>query len=385
MRDLDIDLQRDLEKIERDYLYKRIEAWEDFHDKILEIQTNMADKLRDEMEDYAQAVARINDEANQRRAEAEMRYRNNEITAERRFQERLRQLRENFLLSLEDAVRERDARQVIQLTRQYKLQREQMKREEKLRKDEARREYELQLKFLEMERQQKLRYAQIEHEERMREIQRNADKQKDEAVKAREDELKDIASAETRAKEERMIRYGEQLEDLKRHMQDRLEVLAAKLQEEHDITMGYAKAIYDGLYKYYGPGGAMEALYNYFFQMLTNMAGAGVPPAVAGPRGSVPPAPPSNAEGGTYIANRPTTATFGDAGLEMAEFTPLTRAGTNVGRMRGGSLPAGVSIPGKSGGEFKIDLSLSPDLEYRIRQKALDDAANVIFHVQRER
>ena len=39
-----------------------------------------------------------------------------------------------------------------------------------------------------------------------------------------------------------------------------------------------------------------------------------------------------HAEGGTVIANKPTTVTFGEAGLEAATFTPLSRAGVNTGR-----------------------------------------------------
>ena len=389
--ELEEDFQQDLEKIDRDGAARRKEIWDDYWDKIVDISLKANQKLDDEKADYERNVAKTIAEFAQRRAEIEMRYRNNEITAEARFQERLRQLREGFLMSLEDAVHERDARQVIRLTKQYNLQKGQMIREEKLRKDEAYRAYQLELQMLAMERAAKLRNLEIEHQARMAEIKLQADRESAQAATERERQLLDLTTSLERQKAERRIRHGQQMDDLREQIKERLALIAEKLAEEESITIGMADAIYQQLKAYYGEGGYMEELYTYFYGLLVNMAKAAaaatgglvIPPGSPGGGGKNEENPPF-AEGGWGIAMKPTTATFGEAGPEAFSFIPLNRAGVNVGKMRGGSMPAGMNLPG-GGGKVSIDLKLSPDLEYRIRRNALDDAANVILSVERER
>ena len=91
----------------------------------------------------------------------------------------------------------------------------------------------------------------------------------------------------------------------------------------------------------------------------------------------------THAEGGTVIANKPTTVTFGEAGAEIATFTPLNRAGVNTNQVSG-SLPAGVG-GGGGGGKYVVRISLSPGLEGKIVGQALDQAADIIFKLERAR
>ena len=91
----------------------------------------------------------------------------------------------------------------------------------------------------------------------------------------------------------------------------------------------------------------------------------------------------THAEGGIVIANKPTTVTFGEAGAEIATFTPLNRAGVNTNQVTG-SLPAGVG-GGGGGGKYVVGISLSPGLEGKIVGQALDQAADIIFKLERAR
>ena len=79
-------------------------------------------------------------------------------------------------------------------------------------------------------------------------------------------------------------------------------------------------------------------------------------------------------------ANRPTTVTFGEAGLEMATFTPIGRNGKDVNKVFS-------AISGNSGGSKEraiVELLLSPDLEGRIVNNSVNKTAEIIVNTMRE-
>jgi len=88
--------------------------------------------------------------------------------------------------------------------------------------------------------------------------------------------------------------------------------------------------------------------------------------------------PKKAAEGGTYFANRPTTITFGEAGWEMAEFTPLDKPGQNVGKMFG----EGIS---SRNDRIELMVRMQDGLIAEIVDTTLDQTATVILNVERAR
>jgi len=86
------------------------------------------------------------------------------------------------------------------------------------------------------------------------------------------------------------------------------------------------------------------------------------------------------AEGGTIIARKPTVAIFGEAGPEMAQFTPLNQLGSQGS---GGQMP--ISGRRSQNGKLALQVLLSPDLEARIIDSALNEVADVVFTIERER
>jgi len=95
---------------EADNLKERLRAQEDFE----------RDKLRLK-EDYEHDLEQAQVDSGNKAAEAQADYQNKELEAELEFQEEMRQLREKFLFDLEDALAQRDARQVIRLQKQYAM------------------------------------------------------------------------------------------------------------------------------------------------------------------------------------------------------------------------------------------------------------------------
>ena len=66
---------------------------------------------------------------------------------------------------------------------------------------------------------------------------------------------------------------------------------------------------------------------------------------------------------------------FGENGPEAVSFTPLNKPGNNVGKIFGDK-----SALGGMGGDLKLRLELSPDLEARIIDTSLE---NVAIHIEK--
>ena len=96
-------------------------------------------------------------------------------------------------------------------------------------------------------------------------------------------------------------------------MQNRLEIVAANLIAEFNLTKEGLDAIVALYHRYYAEVAAIYAAMN------SMLAGQGAlqpqAPSLGGGGGG---GGMKKAEGGMVLANRPTTATFGEAGLEMA-------------------------------------------------------------------
>jgi DNA repair exonuclease SbcCD ATPase subunit len=397
-----LDKRQDLQdKFDRDGIRRRaahdrkIEDLEADHQRRLDDIALKAQQNRDDaIADYGFRVAEVARNAAFRRSEAERKYRERELRDERKFQEKLRQLRENFLFDLEDAVRERDALQIIRLTRQYNLRRDQMVRDEKLSKDDRRNAFAEELRQIEFQRQERLRQLSIEHERRLAEIDLQEQR---EIAKANEEALRRQAAEEERwtiEQDERKDRYKQQLDDLDDATQDRVDKMVEGLQKELNLSKPELNALSDLYYETYGHNGriplAIQGTINKLQELRMMMAAVARERILFQIRGTITnPAlreaaleyAGEQAEGGSIIARKPTVAIFGEAGDEMATFTPLNKLDRTS--TFGGQSPVGSkdSLMGK----LRLEMLLSPDLEARIIDDTLDEVAEVIYTVERER
>lgn len=356
MEDAAIDLGRKLEDITIEYARKRADAEIDYMNSVSDINA-----------DYQNTIADIQSEQAQANAEAHA----DELQREAEFQEQMRQLKERFLMDLEDALHNRDARQILRLIKQYNLDKEQAEREYALQQENAQREQALRNEEFarkradaERERKAKLAEAQRDYQEKL--------------AKLAADEAAERAAAE--------LAYQRKMQDLEREMQNRLEIVAANLVAEFNLTKEGLDAIVALYKKYYAEVAAIYAAMQAMMAGQANLGGgstggsSGKPTgggSSGGGGGNIKPM----AEGGVVIANRPTKAIFGEAGMEVATFTPLGRQGKDVNKIfsnLGGS-------SGDSSGAIGIEVLLSPDLEGRIVKNTLSQTANVIMKVQRSK
>lgn len=395
-----LDDKEDLEKEHN----QRLEDIEIDHQKRLDdIGEKAIQKRADEDTDYAYRISDVIRDAAQRREDAERKYRERELREERKFQEKMRQLRENFLLDLEDAVRERDARQIIRLTRQYNLRRDQMVREEKLSKEDRQAAFQEELRDIERQREERLRQLAIEHQRRIDAI--NLQAEREAAQEEIEYQRRQAAEDEryTDAQNKRSDRLNEQLNSINEATQDRINAMILGLQEEYDLTDEQLQAMLTLWQDYHGKDGyinqaiaegvnaaivRMNMLATYALRLRALLATAfpgtnvndmnrlrkelqsGYDLEDAG----------GQAEGGTIIARKPTVAIFGEAGPEMATFTPLSDvSSTSPAKIMPSDLPTGKD------GLIRLEMLLSPDLEARVIDNTLSEIADVNFRIERAR
>lgn len=382
--EIDEDLQKALEKMNNEILEAQLKLAQDMEDAAIDLGRKMEDitieyakKRADAERDYATTVADINrDHANKiadinaKQKEARAKAQEDERQREEEHQNKMQELKEKFLMDLEDALHARDARQILKLIKQYELEKTQAERDFALKQEQARRDAELRQKSFADER------ASAERDRRARLAEAQQD-YADKLAKLKADEEAERAAAQ--------LKYDREIQDLEKAMQDRLEIIAANLVAEFNLTAEGLNAIV-GLYrKYYSE---VSGIYNAMQAMMAGQGAIGTtaPASTATLRNQSSGGGSLRgirmAEGGTFVADRPTTVTFGEAGLEAASFTPMNRQGADVNKVfsnLGGNGSQGAD------GQVSIELLLSPDLESRIVSNTLNKTAQVFTKVQRSK
>lgn len=337
MEEAAIDLGRKLEDIAIEYARKRADAEKDYSDEVRDINSSYRDKVSKIRADEAEANAKA---------------RNDELEREAKFQNKMQELKEKYFMDLEDALHERDARQVLRLMKQYNLDKTQAERDHALDQAKAQREV--------AERKQEFaRKRQEADAERKAKLAEAAQDYKDKLDKLKAEEEAERSAAQ--------LAYQRKMEDLQREMHNRLSLVAAGLISEFNLTKQGLESIYKLYVGYYGQ---IAKVYQAMNAMLSGQGGTRVATTV----GKTPVGYAGNfaaqrfAEGGSMIADRPTTVTFGEAGLELAQFTPIGKGGRDVNKLFSNLSGDGG---GGTGGELGIEVALSPDLEARITHNTL--------------
>uniref|UniRef100_A0A6H1ZAG0 Uncharacterized protein n=1 Tax=viral metagenome TaxID=1070528 RepID=A0A6H1ZAG0_9ZZZZ len=399
------DFNRRLEDLESDYRKAKIREEEDFNRRLEELESN-----------YREARAKEEQQFNKRLEELNTRYQDTEIKEEKRYQEQMNQLRERFLFDMEDALHERDARQIIRLARQYGMEKERAEREYTEGKTERELQFEEEKKRLREEHEERLQMEKKEYDLRRRreteEYELRRQRKEEDYELNRQQEAEEYELRRQREEEHYELRRRRDEEDYKRRAatgsgQYKQDLKA--LSDAHDaqikaIALAEAKKLglsaqgtidLQNLYlKYFGSNGLfvtevgdsvelqilyfklleaeMEKIIGLYGRLslgggdgrgtLTGVSGGGY----AGRR----------AKGGIDIANKPTNVTFGEAGPELAMFIPLNRPISN--------LPTN-GAPSPVGGRIEIAVALSDGLEASIVNQSLNEVAAAITRTRRSK
>lgn len=382
----------------KDALEDLLKSLENLQDKINETEEDYGNKrnrfLEDSTieqqrmyEDYQLNVLQTQRQFALRRKEHEDKYRQKELEDERKFQEQLRQLQEKFLYNLEDALRERDARQVLRLIDEYNMEKTALINENALRKKASDEQHQIEIDKMEEEEAERLRVLAEEYAVR-------------EQRRAEDSALKLQRMDEDHATE--MARLEAQKAEL-------LQEAANKIAEEYGLNAEGAQAIYDLLAKYYGTDGALATLTSGgyaamlnnatgFLSQLTTIIGQyqGLMAQAASMSFQTPTYNPFGlgnfdstgnpipgyAKGGAFLATKPTVAQFGEGGeAELVTATPISQ----LPKLFESFMVGGEAGREGANGRIMVDLNLSPDLEARVVTRAMDGTAEVVSRINKSK
>ena len=376
----EIDLNIKLEDIDLKWYRKMQDLLIDFNQKIDDINRDFNEKKFD-----------INQDAKEKLADANAKAHEDEINAEKDFQNKLLALKEKFLMDLDDALHARDARQVLRLIRQYNLDKARLIRERNDEKVEKAIELANNLKAIEEDRKRRLADAERERKQKIADAKRDWQERADELLRAQQRERDDARKD-----------YERKLADLNRAYEEKRRAMIREIILEKNLNQEGAYQVYLAL-SAYRPGGMIWNTWESYLQYVR-----GVQAAVAGAKassssddygirypnqaaGSYRPSTSSpsgmggsayyRAGGGTMLADRPTTVTFGEAGLEMAKFIPIGRTGKDMNKVFG-NLGGGS---GGVGGNLKLQIVMSEGLIASIVDTSLRNVTSVFESVKRER
>jgi hypothetical protein len=317
------------------------ELWQEYQDAMSEIQAEFA-KRRAELEaDYRQEVA--DEEANyqRRKAEAQVEFNRREKREAEDHKIDMRRLEEDYLMELDDLVRERDAKGVLMAQRRYNVEKRRKEEDYSLGKNRREQDFQYEQKQMEYQRALRLQMMKREYEERQAELARQ---EQEALMKANE-------------------AYTKQLELERKAAEESLRTILEAAKARLTLSQQELKALYDML----------KAALPAFTSVWSGIYGAGA----SGPKGhesGTGPLQGGYARGGTFFATGPTTASFGEGGPERVDVTPLS-ASTGQGRPGFGG--------GNGNGKMQIELAVKADpmLMVEIAEKTMSDVADVVVRL----
>lgn len=383
----------DLEKKMQDILLDAKQAQEDLDLKLGQKQDDLdleyERKGEDAARDHAQKLEDINQDALDKIEDAKRKAREDEKKAEQDLLQKLKELRQRFLLDLEDALRARDARQVLRLIKEYQLDKQNILDKKRLDDEERKDKLAADLAAIEIERQRRIESENIEYARK----------------------LSDLNAAKAREQEDLALWYKREQEDIQRNIEQKLQSLIAGYAQEYGLHEESQKKIYGLLLEYFGKDTELIGRLSQFMvdsatQMqqavagsLNNMLGLmqGVNPFAGAlsqnaplnlglglsgntnPFANTPVSTYGFAEGGTLVAKRPTLALFGEKSPEIATFSPIGRTGKDANKVFGDISGNGTN------GNLGLRISISDGLIAEIIESSMENVAVVIDHARRER
>lgn len=349
-----------------EFAERTLAAFASLQGMISSYRQDLLDALAQLDEDYFNQVTEVYVDANRRREENARRYQED---AERDLRDHLlkmQRMEEDYLLDLEDAVRERDARAVLLLMRKHRID--------------------------------------------VRRAEEDAGIQRRDRREDFEQEMRDIAEQAEIRKQELYNQWQErrqmEIQEAREHFQE----LVAQWVTENDINAQGIAALHQMLVDEYGQNGAVVALFDAAADSVVGSA-ARIVQASSTAMAAVnqvylawarmergPTAYPQNSlwgaggapiqgrgvggmgwnpytgyqTGGDFIATGPRTIRVGEGRPEAVSIRPLS-----------GAAPAGAAAPG--GGHMEIDLNVraDPRLIVEASEAAMSEVADVFINITR--
>ncbi len=365
-----------LTEIETEYIANRLELGNQLADDLEQLEQDTAEKRGDILAGTRAKLEKVESDTDTALRDQQKSFRKDERRETEDHLREMRELRRNFLLSVEDAVKTRDARALVDARSRFEAER--TDRENNFQINQGR--------------------DREDQDERLVQIRENEARRTAEILANQEVELANLAEAEAKKKAQLQASFEEDIAKLDENhaaqltkenaqfeerqakldevLAERLEKIAKGLADEKDLNETEAKAILDVLNETFGAGGDIDQLMDDFASRRSqklvvqvgfeeNIQQAGKVASInSGAISSVP----AFAEGGTLLANKPTLAQFGEV-PELVQFTPLSQL-----RRGGGGGPQ----------KMEVDLKLSGSAPPGIMETDRDAIAGLMVNALRQ-
>jgi hypothetical protein len=365
-----------LEDQRRKYEQQRIDAFVRFNQKVEDINRKFAQRRDDAILKSEEKIQDIRRDGAEKLAQSQVDFRIEELRDQRKFNMDMARLEREFLFNLEDAVRERDARQVLMLMRRHSLDQQNLQENFDERRRKA--EEDIVLEQEQIKRQTQLRIAAERRAlvVRLKQLEINRVREHKANQRALDRKLEQIDINNQRQREKIEEDHKRKMEDIARHHSERMTKIGEDLGAELDLNQEAIRLLTKAWRDYYGWLGDMVE----FGQGLTNAVLDGlriIQQAASDTGGFFGGGSSTNPElsvagrfaggfqhGGSVVASRPTMALFGEGGPERATFTPL----------------------GGGGGErIGIDVRVDEGLKVELADGVMNELADIVINTERGR
>lgn len=353
LRDLTTDMlnaaderQAALEKSEEDHVERMAQIAEGGARKRKEIDRELQDELVNLGEDTAKEregiitdatreLAELAEDTDRELSEERDEFQNEERRDTEDHLREMRRLTQDHLLALGDAVKNRDARAVVDLQRRFEAEQRNREEDFSTRQSREREDASESLRKVrddEARRRQEITAARAEE---LRELAQNEGERRAEIGRSHAEQIRKLEENLVQARAKEAQSFQERQAELDGALNERLQAIAKELADEEGLNEASAWRLLRILNEHFGAGGDIDKLMDDFIarrsqRMVIDIGfeEAGRPTASSlGARGRRPRARGGFQRGGSVVARQPTTALFGEAGPELATFIPLRKMG----------------------------------------------------------
>lgn len=472
--DAEKDYLKKLADLDAQYVKDKKKALDDLNKDLANLKKDYDKQTAEDAKNYAKDQKKLLDDLNKDLAKNQQTYNDNELQAEADFQNDMAKLRRDYLYDLEDALRERDAVQIMRLTRQYHknqqeaatqaaLDKAQRAKEFAQQQEDRRKQYEEDkaqraADYAEQRAERAAEYAERvaerkqEYEEQLLLLKQMLEEQRAQAQEDYKQQLQDIEDRRQQQLNENSITYAKErgqaeaereqrnkeIDDqykiekdkLDAHLAEEFNAIADNLTKSYNFSKEKMGDIDKLITDEYGPNSAMAKFWDAFSQYameralaadawmrwlysdVTNLLNGLIPNTGSGENVTPPgqnPGIPGGAKGGKVEKGK--LRLIGEEGPELfvpevpGEIIPAnmtqrimrqlstsgnTNFSNNLGNLSGVVTQSGVMNYNVSGNlsrkdQVGIEIILSPDLEGRIIDTTLREAAGVIVDVVNRR
>ena len=317
--------------------------------------------------DLAHSLEDINRRARERRENATRSHHNDQERELADHLLRMQRLEEDYIFDLQDAVRERDARAVLDLRRKYNTDKRRAEEDFKLRDKRRKEDFKLEL-------------AEIEQQRLLKRNQR---------IIAFNEEIIQLAEQEELRKQQAQDAYDRRIKELNDRYGEMLRQEGARLAESLGLNAEHAAELFRLLDSMYGSDGFVVEFVAGISDWLAqqnlvlpgvSMGSTGYESGVANPEGLTQAemrgrsAGVSRQRGGTLFATSPTMLTVG----ETPERVDITRMSASTGGQRDGARGGGGPI------EIRLNVDADEGLKVEVADYTMNEIAEVFVTIDKK-